>query len=369
MPGQRTYRRWTEGELALARRDYAAGILAPQTARTLGRNAESVRQMWARFRGDGLRFGSDHEGREIPERTVFPAEPAREADDILPLPHLDDLRPVVLEGPPPRRYATRANAGVTMIIGDLHFPHHDEATVSIFLETARQLKPARVILNGDLPDMLAVSKYPKDARPKHSWTLRDEAVAFHAFLRDLENVLSEDCDLVETEANHSGNGTGSRWWRYLSERVPHLLAMDGAEEKLGYVGWWYPAWTRLELVNDVILAGSLLVTHGEIARKWAGYSARAHGEKYVHSVLHSHTHRMGSGIQRVPAVGTRTESTIRTYEIGCACTLSPSYANAPNWTQGFAVVVDDGESYNVEMVPVIGGVATVATLRQTVRAA
>lgn len=343
----RDYRLWTDPEVASLREDLAAGVSAAETARRLKRTVRSV------------------ENKRRDETAAAPRE-----THILPLPGIEDLRPVQLTGPAPRRRSVTANAGVTVVAGDFHFPAQDDAAVGVFLEVVRELRPSRVILNGDLPDMLAVSRFPKDARPRHNWTLRDEAVAMHAFLRDLERVVSEDCEIVETEANHSGNGTGSRWWRYLSDRgAAPLLQMDGAEEKLGYVAWWYPEWSRITLQDSVILADSLLVTHGEMARKWAAYSARAHAEKYQHSVLHSHTHRMGSSMQRVPAIGGRGEAIVRAYEIGCMCRLEPGYVAAPNWTQGFAIVTEDGADYGVELVSITNGRAVVGALGKSVRAA
>ena len=226
-----------------------------------------------------------------------------------------------------------------------------------------------MILNGDLPDLLSVSKYPKDARKRHQWTLADEATAMHGFLKELEAVIPRDCTVIETEANHSGDGTGSRWWRYLSEQIPHLLAHPIAESKLSYQAWWHPAWSRIQMAESVVIADDLLVLHGDIVRKHAAYSARATMEKWASSVMHSHTHRQGSGAQRVPGIPGRAEGIQRFYEIGCLCSLEPSYASAPNWTQGFAIVREDGEDYGVELVTIRDGAAVVNTLGQTVRAA
>lgn len=292
-----------------------------------------------------------------------------EGGGIASLPGLSDLAPVVLKGPPAMRRAVTANAGVTIVAGDFQFPCNDLAANAILLETIREMRPSRVVLNGDLPDMLAISKYPKDARPRNNWTLQDEEVAMKGFLRELERVLPKDCEVIETESNHSGNGTGSRWWRFLSDRgMAPLLQMDNAEELLSYQKWWYPKECRIALQDTVMVSG-LLITHGEIVRKFGGYSARAHGEKYQHSVMHSHTHRQGMSVQRVPAVGRRAEGLIRTYEIGCQCKLELGYATAANWTQGFSVIVEDGDDFGVELVTISSGAAAVCALGKTVRAA
>lgn len=350
---------WTEGEKDRLRQLCAQGLSDRAIATAMGRTFASIGHQKTTL---GL---VRQYGRNL---SVPPGDLAAPAD-ILPLPGLDDLRPVQLAGPAPRRRAVTGQAGVTVVAGDFQFPCEDEAATSVLLETIWALQPSRVILNGDLPDMLSVSKYPKDARAKHNWPLRDEAHAMHAFLWQLENVLPADCVVQETESNHSGNGTGSRWWRYLSDRAHHLLQMDGAEEKLSYQAWWHPVFSRIGLVESVTLADALLVTHGEIVRKYAGYSSRAHGEKYMHSVMHSHTHRQGMSIQRVPAVGKRGESTIRTYEIGCMCKLELGYASFPNWTQGFAIVCEDRDDFGVELVTITEGRAVVNTLGASIKAA
>lgn len=295
-----------------------------------------------------------------------PAAPAAPAD---PLEWLERLRPVSLPAPSRPRASLSPAAGITVVAGDFHFGGHDDRAISILLETCARLKPARVILNGDLPDLLAVSRFPKDVRARHSWTLHDEATAMHAFLRDLEGAVPRDCEILETEANHSGNGTASRWWRYLSDGAGHLVQLPGAEERLAYEKWWYPEWSRIRLVESVVLADDLLVLHGDIVRKHAAYSARATMEKWDSSVMHNHTHRQGSGAQRIPGIPGRPDGVRRFYETGCMCNLNPSYATAANWTQGFAIVREDGDAYGVELVTIARGAAVVTTLGQTVRAA
>ena len=177
-------------------------------------------------------------------------------------------------------------------------------------------------------------------------------------------------DIVETEANHSGNGTASRWHRYLSDRVPVLYGHPKAEELLRYETWFYPEWCPIRLADHVLVADELLVLHGDMVRKHAAYSARGHAEKWHSSVMHSHTHRMGSSLERIPAVGYRGEQVRRAYEIGCMCDLNPSYVSAPNWTNGFAIIAhgDEPGVYGVELVNVANNKASIAALGKTILA-
>ncbi len=352
-------REWTDAEVELLRTAADAGL--------------SVNQIHQRHFQDRTRLSVANKAQNMGIRIKTTSErlsmgvPATVEAPVDPIPAwLDALRPVALPAPEPTQ--TRKTASdVTLIAGDFHFPHECPKTVAVFLEAVRQLKPRRVILNGDTVDLLAVSRYPKDQR--HTHPLRDEVTAFHAFLHRLWSIgQAWGMEIVETEANHSGNGTASRWHRYLSDRVPVLYAHDRAKELLAYETWFYPAWCPIRLVESVMIADELLVIHGDIVRKNGGYSAKAHMEKWQASVLHSHTHRVGCSVRRIPSIPGRPDSIQRAYEIGCMCTLNPSYATAPDWTNGFAIVHEGEGGYGVELVSVINGAATIAALGQTITA-
>jgi hypothetical protein len=316
---------------------------------------------------EGLRRHLATSHREQYQQAVACARPEhRSGEEDVVSAALAALRPVQLPAPPKYKSALSANVGVDVVASDFHFPKADERSCNVLLRTIEELRPERLILNGDTVDLLAVSHYSKDQR--HTWTLREEAEAFHKALYEAHRIGQRwGMQLIETEANHSGNGTASRWHRYLSDRIPHLYAHPKASELLDYRTWWYPSWCPIELVEDVVIADDLLITHGDIVRKHGAYSARAHAEKYHSSVMHGHTHRLGLSVDRIPARGTRPEQIRRSFEIGCMCDISPTYARSPNWHNGFAVVSSEGEHYGVELVSIVQGVATINALGRTVR--
>lgn len=368
---------WSKQDEAQLRAWCDAGVPYEVQASRLGRTKTSVEQKAVKL---GVSpYGTRGTQPKRPKRTPRPALGEDVRVDLLPeAPQdwsdrvsewWDEFRPVAISAPPPYQ-ATTTPTATTLVAGDLHFPAHCEASCAVFLETVARLKPARVILNGDTVDLLAVSRYPKDQR--FTWSLREEAEAFHRFLHELVRIGSAwGLDIVETEANHSGNGTASRWHRYISDRAPALYAHPKAADLLAYQTWWYPEWAPIRLAESVVIADDLLVIHGDIVRKHAAYSARAHAEKWHSSVMHSHTHRMGASMERIPAIGNRPEGIRRAFEIGCLCDLKPSYVTAPNWTNGFAIVQEDasGDGYGVELVTIHQGAAVVTTLGETVRAA
>jgi len=360
---------WSDDEVATLRALTDSGLTIQEMADVLKRSFDSVQHKQNKL-GIG-RFRNLKRAAGVPSRSVASdvALVNRAIDPDSQIPQwLDALRPVQLPAPkPPARRVESTNT--TLVAGDFHFPAHCPRTVAVLLQVLEELRPQRLVLNGDTVDLLAVSRYPKDQR--HSWDLRQEVTALHEFLHQVMQIGNAwGLEIVETEANHSGNGTASRWHRYLSDRVPVLYGHPKAEELLRYDNWFYPEWAPIRLADSVMIADDLLVLHGDIVRKHAAYSARGHAEKWHSSVMHSHTHRMGSSLERIPAVGSRPEMVRRAYEIGCMCNLNPSYVSAPNWTNGFAIVSTDAEDtvYGVELVSVVRGVAVVNAIGKTVRA-
>lgn len=283
----------------------------------------------------------------------------------------DFIRPVELPAlERPRVKARPSSAWV--ISSDHHWGSHDERAEAILLQAIEAIRPRGYILNGDGADLLALSKYPKDARRGRSWEMRDEQHAAKSWWRAVGDVMQRwDGLLYETEANHSGNQIASRWRRWLNENAGALFQLDGFEEDCTYQRYFHHPDVPVAMVDEVVIAEDLRVRHGELVRKHGGYSARAHGDKWQASVMHGHTHRIGSSIKRRPGIpGIRSDEYIRTFETGCMCLLDPDYCPGGDWAQGFAVVhVDEpSNSYGVELIQIINGRATSSTLGGTIAA-
>lgn len=252
-----------------------------------------------------------------------------------------------------------------VVLGDMHFPKHCQKSLDIVLETVSQLQPKQIVLNGDTVDLLAVSRYPKDIR--HNYTLLDERTEYQKFLRDLLEV-SNGASVVETHANHSGNGTDGRWFRYLSERLGELASLPDIQEKLSYQNIFLGHLQEyVDHCDYVEITPELIVTHGDVVRKNGGYSARGMIEKYYHSLIMGHTHRLGMTAQRLPGIGKKEDKQVYAWEMGCTCDLNPIYASSPNWQNGFGIIsVSDDGSFGVEPVMINNGKANITTLGCTV---
>lgn len=279
---------------------------------------------------------------------------------------LDDFPALRYPKPRPRKVGT-GDADLTLVASDFHFPMQDDRAVDIFLQVCADAKPSKVVLNGDLPDLLAVSRFPKDMR--EGWPLADERKAMADFLWALHDVLPADAVITETSANHSGNGPESRWWRYLSDRIGELSDLPEVIAGLDYRRIWHPDFSRVEVVDHDILTHGLVAIHGDVARGHAAYSARAMLEKWRVNLIHGHTHRMGYYGYRVPAIGGQHEHQMRAYEGGCMCQLEAPYMKVTNWQQGFCIVRHDTEgAFGVEQVLIHQGKAISTTMGKVYRA-
>lgn len=296
-------------------------------------------------------------------RRFKPEKPEKTLDSILEF--LEQLPPTTIKSNWMPDQLDFPMNDYAVVIGDTHFGSECNKTLDIFYQVLDQINPSTIILNGDTLDMTAISRYPKDIR--HTSNLKTERDAYHKCLATIREI-SPTAKLYETNANHSGNSVESRWWRYLSERLGELACIPEIKEKLSYESVFLPDGANVDLVDYVKLAEDFYVMHGDVVRKNGAYSVLGMLEKWNSSIMMNHTHRVGMTALRRPGIGGKAEHMIKGYENGCACDLSPVYASAPNWQNGFSIVSMGGHSAGVEQVIITNGQAQVATLGCTIKA-
>lgn len=322
----------------------------------------------------------DIESDEEPEQTPYdeykrgyvnenlqrdkPKKPKKSEEEILEF--LSQLAPIQVNSGYTISTTKPSNLSNYAVVGsDFHFGCHDESAINVFLETINELRPSTIILNGDTMDMLAISRYPKDIK-KH-WSLLDERKAYHLFLDDLISI-SGGAKIYETYSNHSGQSIGGRWRRYISERLGELGTLPEIVDTLSYENVFMGDYQKYVEHVDFVELNSLVVTHGTTVRSNGGASCLGEVNKWKTSVLHGHTHRLGSSAIRVPSVGNRVESQLYGFEGGALCSLDAAYGSIMNWQQGFNIVSldDNGVDFGVEPVMINRGSACVSTLGRTI---
>lgn len=139
-------------------------------------------------------------------------------------------------------------------------------------------------------------------------------------------------------------GNCSRIERYLKKhpelyslnalKLPNLLNLDNY---------------GIEYKDKGFKLGSLKIIHGDMVRKFSGYTARGELEKHDSSGISSHTHRGSAYYYRTP------ERYLAWFESFCLCDLNPEYISEPNWQQGFLYGYIEKDSFAVTPIPIVDG--------------
>lgn len=230
------------------------------------------------------------------------------------------------------------------VFPDIHFPYQDDKALSIAEQACIDHDPEIIIILGDLIDCEAPSSFKKE--PEQLLGLQDECDQAQAFLQRLR-TNHPDARIILKEGNHE-----VRLKTILKNAHTHALsslrclrveALLGLEE-LGIE--YYDSETKLRL-------GNLKVTHGNVVRQGAGYTAHKEMSCGL-SGISGHTHRL--------AKVWRTKEAGQTFwiEAGCLCKLDMGYLSdtAADWQQGFVLGwVDESEYWHLHPVEIINHTA------------
>jgi hypothetical protein len=103
--------------------------------------------------------------------------------------------------------------------------------------------------------------------------------------------------------------------------------------------------------KNQIRYGCVIIKHGTLIRKFAGYTAKGEFEQNGMSGVSGHSHRLAQYRHTNEA-----DSYIWT-EAGCLCQLNADYLDGttPNWNQGFAIgyFKENSKRFIIETVPII----------------
>lgn len=236
-----------------------------------------------------------------------------------------------------RLYHHKKPAVRYVAFGDSHVPYEDKKIMKIIYDFIRREKPDGVIIMGDFSDFYQLSRFAKDPNRRH--TLQDDLDKAVDYLEELRNIMGRR-PIYYIMGNHE-----QRLERNLKEKSPEYFGLRCLSLK-----------SLLELdrlnvilVPDRLELGDLTLIHGELVRKNAGYTARAHFDKYGTTMMLGHSHRDGKFTRRT------LDGNKAVWENYCTCSLEPEYDSFPDWTHGFAVINFVEDTPFVEQVPIIGG--------------
>ncbi len=227
-----------------------------------------------------------------------------------------------------------------LFISDIHCPYQDELALKALYNFTDWFKPSEVIILGDLVDFYAVSRFSREP---------DRVLK-------LQNELDQAVKVLEQIRKHSGRSSiyfirgnhEDRLKKYLWSEAQELSGLRALrlEELLQF--------DRLKIKyedKNQIRYRNIIVKHGNIIRKFAGYTAKGEFEKNGLSGVSGHSHRLAQYRHTNEA-----DSYIWT-EAGCLCKLNADYleGSTPNWNQGFAIgyFKENSNRFLIETVPII----------------
>lgn len=235
-----------------------------------------------------------------------------------------------------------------VVLGDLHIPDHDPKAVALAEKFIGEIKPDAVILNGDILETKAVSKWPRNPAEEAVENLQREIDLTSDWLTRICD-LAPQAKITYIEGNHEfrlksylyANAKALAHLRGVS--MPELLGLPDLD--IRYVHSKGAKWT-----DNYIRWGDLLIGHFDVTSKNAGAAALKLLDKYGISLIQGHTHKVAS----VHAKGLLS-GLIGGWEIGCLCRLEPDFMAMANWSHGFAVVHKEvgGRYFQVEPVGIV----------------
>jgi hypothetical protein len=214
--------------------------------------------------------------------------------------------------------------GPVGILSDVHVPYHSEIAVAAAVGFLKEQQLGGLLLNGDIADFYAISRYMKDP------TQRDFKGELEAVRQFIAYVRSEfpGLPIVYKLGNHE-----ERWQHWLWQHAAEI----SDDPRMSLNGWLDLGKHDITLVEDQrpVMLGKLPVLHGhELPRGMAAPVNVARGVflRTGCTGLVGHSHRSSNH-----AESDMWHKETATWSTGCLCDLRPEYARINKWNWGFAV--------------------------------
>lgn len=236
-----------------------------------------------------------------------------------------------------------------LVLPDIHTPKHEESCIRSVLQFAKDYKPHKIILLGDLVNMDSLSRHPL-RRHEHLISFQEEVAAGELMLDRIENVLSPRTRKVFCEGNHE-----ERFTRFdltgLTEKEKKLLGRSSigtAEEELNLKS---RRWKFVRF-GDVYQHDKALFSHGFYVNQ---YHASKTVRRWFETIVYGHTHQW-----QVHSVVGRDRNPVAAMSIGTLSQFDLGY-NTPNpdWVHMFAYFDFYGHNrFTAHTIPLINGTFT-----------
>jgi len=225
--------------------------------------------------------------------------------------------------------------GPVGIMSDVHVPYHSEIAVQAAVEFLKTQSLAGLLLNGDIADFYAISRYMKDPKQRD---FKGELEAVRSFLGWIRSEF-HGIPIVMKAGNHE-----ERWQHWLWQHAAEI----SDDPMMSLTAWLKLGDHDITLVEDQrpVMLGKLPVLHGhELPKGLASPVNVARGAflRTLSTCLVGHSHKTSNH-----AESDMWHHETACWSTGCLCDLRPDYAVINRWNHGFAVAtVHKGGQFDV----------------------
>ncbi len=233
-----------------------------------------------------------------------------------------------------------------VLYGDTHGQFLDPQAEAVFLAILADVRPDVLVHVGDGVDCYSISAFDKD--PGRRESLQDEIDEARAHLARAR-AAAPDAAFYFLEGNHEDRLRRAIWGSERAMRqVVTLREFRRAITwptllQLGDLGIHFVP-TNEQPLADVL--PKFIIKHGNVVRKWSGWSGKGEWERYGKSGASGHVHRLGMFFHR------DWNGNHVWVETGCLCSLEPDYVRDPDWQQGLVVATFEHETGAFQVQPV-----------------
>ena len=320
--------RWTEqDDRQLLELAATYGSDRPPIVAAMGLSYGSVDRR-ATMLGSRYRAAVDSfDARMRAQREVAPIPPSSKLAALLDIPPAPFAVDIPKPAPSKEKRFTTA-----VLYGDTHVPFEDAAAIKVVQGVIRDVKPDILMNMGDLVDCFQISRFDSD--PTQLDTLQANINGARSHLHQMAQIAPQ-AKRVLLEGNHEHRL--SRCLASMQGGHRQIAALEKVQEaiqwpnllQLDSIGWqWIPE--REQSRTSVV--PKIITKHGNVVRKWSGWSGKGEWEKYGRSGASGHTHRMGWFTHR------DHNGNASWIETGCTCKLDAPYGIDFDWQQGCVVV-------------------------------
>ena len=267
-----------------------------------------------------------HGKKNLKEMKPAAVRSRRSAGEIMAMPKS------VADSWTPHRLNVLGNVG---IMSDVHVPYHSEIAVAAAIGFLKDQELTGLLLNGDIADFYAISRYTKDPTQRD---FKGELEAVRDFLAYVRQEFPA-IPIVYKSGNHE-----ERWQHWLWQHAAEI----SDDPRMSLSAWLEFSKHDIVLVEDKrpVMLGKLPVLHGhELPSGMAAPVNVARGVfmKTGSTGLVGHSHRTSNH-----AESDMWHKETGCWSTGCLCDLRPEYARINKWNWGFAMVaIHKGGAFDV----------------------